>query len=143
MLKGLDCSSVVQGSNVCCSVCCSNMVPYPALDVLKPGAKPYRKRVIALREVTDSVKLQLEEELKTEREAILAEKPHLRSLGVQYVCSDAVIKQLCNIASSVTCVNDLRTVTLLRPELQSLFFNVIVKHISNAPPARKRRRQNV
>ena len=141
LLKGLDCSSVVRGNDVCCSVCCS-MIPYPKLDILKPRAKSYRKRVTVLREVSDSAKLSLEAELKCERERLLAEKPQLRSLGVQYVCSDSVIKQLCNVINSVTCVGDLSTILLLRPDLHARFFNIMLRFICNAPPVRKRRRQN-
>ena len=84
-LEGLDCSSLVssliRGKDVCCSVCCS-MIPYPKLDILKPRTKLYRKRVTVLREVSDSAKLSLEEELKYERERLLAEKLNLSSLGV-------------------------------------------------------------
>lgn len=90
LLNGLDCCCLVRGNDVCCSVCCP-IVPYSKLDILKPHAKSYKKRAIVLREISNSAKLSLEEELKRERAMLLAEKPHLSSLGVQYVRSDAVI----------------------------------------------------
>ena len=137
LLKGLDCCSLVRENDVCCSVCCPT-VP-SKLDILKPCSKSYKKRAIVLGEISDSAKLSLEKELKSEREMVLSEKPHLSFLGVQYVCSDVVIKQLCSLINSMTCVDDLRTIPLLRPDLHSRFYNIMLRYICNAPPVQKKR----
>lgn len=141
MLRGLESSSVLCESDVCCSVCCSGKVPYPKLDVLKPRVRKYQKRPIAIRELSESLMKQLDIALKQEREAVMVEKPCYQMLGVQYICCDAVIEELCSRAHYVTCVDDLNSVTLLRAELRSRFCNVILKVVSNAPPAKKCRKR--
>lgn len=79
--------------------------------------------------------------MKREREAVIVEKPHYRVLGAQYVCCDAVIRELCSRANYVTCVDDLDSVALLRAELKTRFCNVVLKTVANAPPAKRRRRR--
>ena len=99
-----------------------SMLPYSAfLDILKPHAKSYKKRAIVLREISDSAKLSLEKELKCEHEMVLAEKTHISSLGVQYVCSDAVIKQLCSLINLVPSFPDLLGYVVLCNHLNSYY----------------------
>ena len=137
LLKGLESSRVVQDSSVCCSVCIGK-VPYHKLDILKSEARQYRKRPIAVRDISVDLKKQLEIDLKLERSSIISEQPHACIFGEQYVCCDAVIEEICCRASYITCVDDM---TLLRPELRHRFYSVVVKNVVNAPPAKKRRQR--
>lgn len=86
---------------MCGSVCCLGKVPYPKLDVLKPRVRKYQKRPIAIRELSESLMKQLDIALKQEREAVMVEKPCYQMLGVQYICCDTVIEELCSRAHYV------------------------------------------
>ena len=101
MLRGLE-SSIFCESDVCCSVCSFGKVPYPKLDVLKPRVRKYQKQPIAIRELSKSLMKQFDIELKREREAVMVEKPCYQVLGVQYICCDVVIEELCSRAHYVT-----------------------------------------
>ena len=79
----------------------------------------------------------LEIELKKERDLLMAESPHMRLLGPQYMCCDSVISGLCKKAGSVTCVDDLKSIALLRTELTLRFYNVLFRAVSSAPPAKR------
>ena len=141
LLKGLESSCVVRQNTACCSVCCGGKVPYPKLDLLTPGPRQYRKSSPAVREISVDLKKKLELELKEERNSVMAERPHMRLLGPQYMCCDAVIRDICSRASSITCVDDLNSITLLRTELRPRFYDVVCRTVGSAPPAKKRRKK--
>lgn len=141
LLRGLESSRVVRDSTTCCSVCSQGKVPYTRLDILKVGARQYRKKPTVVREISVKLKEKLELELKRERDCIIAEQPQSQILGAQYMCCDAVIHEICCRANSITCVEDLSNIPLLREELRSRFYDVVIGAVGNAPPAKKQRRK--
>ena len=100
-------------------------VPYPKLDVLKPGIRQYHKKPTAVREISEALTKQLQVELEEDRNKILAEKPCYRILGPQCICSDFVIQEICRRAEYVTTVDHLN-IHFLRPELISRFYSVVM-----------------
>ena len=60
-------------------------MPYQKLDLLTPGPRQYRKSPPAVREISVDLKKKLELELKEEHNSVMAERPHMRLLGPQYV----------------------------------------------------------
>ena len=136
LLKGIESSCVVRQNNAYCSVCCGGKIPYRKHDLVKQAPRQYLKRPLAVREVSaDLQKI----ELKKERDLLMAESPHMRLLGPQYMYCDSVISDVCTKASSVTCVDDLKSIALLRTELTLRFYNVLFRVVSSAPPARRQR----
>ena len=116
-------------------------MPYTRLDIVKPGRRQYRRRPPAVRAISQSLYKQLESDLKLERDVIMTERPNMRILGAQYLCSDAVIKTICDRADTITCVDDLSSIPLLRTELRSRFCDIVIKTVGSAPSAKKRRRK--
>ena len=70
-------------------------MPYSRLDIVKPGQRQYR--------IFDSLPKQLESDLKLECDLIMTERPNMCVLGVQYLCSDAIFRALCDRADSIMC----------------------------------------
>ena len=87
-----------------------------------------------------NLKEKLELDLKRERDSVVAERQS-QILGAQYLCCDAVIHEICHTANSITCVEDLNIVPLLREELRCCLYDVIISDVGNAPPAKKQRRK--
>lgn len=140
MLKGLESSGVVRHSSTCCQVCSCGIIPYGRLDILKPGTRQYRKKPRTVRCISDDVMKELEAKLHHERKQFLDENSCYRIFGPQCICCDSVIKELCSKAKFITDVEDLSSVKLLRPELRSRFFDVIMNTVGNEPPAKRQRR---
>ena len=63
----------------------------------------------------------LEHRLKAIRETALREHPAFRMLGVNFVCPDSTIKQLCEEAKYAKDFKDFTV--LVRMELRDKFFN--------------------
>ena len=141
LLSGLESTCVLRENTACCSVCCAGKVPYQKLDILKPAKKQCRKRPKPLREISEELRAALELELRRERDLVMAEKPHSDILGAQYLCCDAVIKDICGRADYIACVDDVMCIPLLRPELRLRFYNVVMRTVGSAPPANKQRRR--
>ena len=114
-------------------------MPYSRLDILSQGRRQYRKKPTAVRVVSSELQNKLEDSLKLERSAILSEHPHMQILGLQYVCCDAVIQEICRRAAYVTTVDDLNSIPLLRTELRTRLYNVVTDVVGSAPPAKKLR----
>ena len=81
----------------------------------------------------------LELELRRERDLVMAEKPHSDILGAQYLCCNAVIKDICSRADYIPCVDDVVCISLLRPEIRLPCYNVVMRTVGSAPPANKQR----
>ena len=137
LLRCLGSSSVVSHNTACCSVCCTNVVPYARLDVLKPGTRQYHKRPTALREMPEALTNNFVA-LQQERDQ-MAEKPSYHILGPQYICSDSVI-EVCSRAKYITSVDHL-DITFLRPELRFRFHSAVMNTVADAPPSKRQRRK--
>ena len=115
-------------------LCCSSIVllrnasgTYYLIISEEPHAhifsEQYRKRPIAVRDISVDLKKQMEIDLKLERSSVISEQPHARIFSEQYVCCDAVIEDICCRASYISCVDDMSSITLLRPELRHRFYS--------------------
>lgn len=127
----------------CCSNCCGGKVPYPKLDLVTQGRRCYRRRHPKVLVISSELRKWLELRLKEERTIVMADMPHMKVLGPQYICCDATIEEICSRADSIISVRDLDNVSLLRPELKSHFYNVISDILGGAPPAKKQRRRRM
>ena len=63
----------------------------------------------------------------------MEETPVYQILGASFVCSDGVIKELCEISKFVCSPKDVK-VFGLRPELRDRFCNVVINTVVDAPP---------
>ena len=138
MVKGLESSGAVTYSSTCCQVCSCGIIPYGRLDILKPGIRQCRRKPPPVRCISDDMMKELEAKLHQERSQFLNEKPCYHIFGPQCICCDSVIKDLCSKAKYIADIEDLSSVKLLRPELQSRFFDVIMSTVGNEPPAKRR-----
>ena len=114
-------------------------MPYPRLDILAQGPRRYKKKPHVVRLVSSEQKKHLEARLKLECSAAMNEYPHMRILGLQYICPDAVIQEICRRAIYTMTVDDLNGIPLLRTELKSRFCNIVMNVVGSAPPAKRRR----
>ena len=68
----------------------------------------------------------------------MAENPHSDILGAQYLCCDAVIKDICSRADYIPCVDDVVCISLLRPEIRLPCYNVVMRTVGSAPANKQR-----
>ena len=94
-----------------------------------------------MRDVEEDLSKELRSRLVEERDAILNENPMYRMIGVNFLCPDSVLDQLCERASHITSVDHL-DIFCLRSDFRDRFYKVVVDCVSCAPPpAPKRRRK--
>lgn len=76
--------------------------------------------------------------LKERSDFMLSECPEMGILDPESVCSDAIIEDICNNSQSIGSIEDINYF-LLRPELQSRFFTVLMCIVKDAPKPKRRR----
>ena len=70
---------------------------------------------------------------------MLAEKPAYQMIGVNFICSDALICEICEGAKFISTLEDM-DIYCLRPELKERFFNIIMDVVSELPRPKRSRR---
>ena len=127
-------------ATTCCSVCSGGEIPYKHLDILAIGkSKPSKRKGPKIREIDDCMKSTIRSALiKEQSDFMLSECPEMGILGPESVCSDAIIDDICNNSRSIASVEDINYF-LLRPELQSCFFIVLMCVVKDAPKPKQRR----
>ena len=70
----------------------------------------------------------------------MAFMPHMRVLGPEYICCDAVHEEICSRANCITSVHDLDNISLLRAELRAHFYDIVMDTVGSAPLAKRQRR---
>lgn len=121
------------GNPLCCMVC--NPTQFAdgtggRLDVLQIGKTVRKKKRRAVWTVTAAQVATVKLKLEIERAKYIAKYPSLGILGVQMVCSDSIIKTICDSAKFISVVEDM-DLFCLRQELKDCFFNVIVSVFNN------------
>ena len=111
----------------CCMVCNPTMFGDGSrLAVVELGGVPSRRRRrVAVRKVTGLQMEVLESSLKAERANYISEHPNLAILGVQLVCPNSTIKNICSGAKFISILSDMDSFCIRR-ELKQRFFNVIM-----------------
>ena len=140
LVHGIGSSESLQQSEACCDVCISQC-PYVRLDILK-APKQKRKRKYEVHDVAPSHIDELKSRLVQERENILLEHPNYRMIGVDFVCPDAIISEVCKQSKYISSVEDMK-IYRLRPEFRDRLLNVIMNVLSSIPPPKKKSRRRV
>ena len=138
LLRGIGSSEELCQNEMCFDVCVP-VVPYPNLDILKPGKTQRHKRRTVVHEIGEVISERLKTRLLEEREKIMDENPSYRMVGHNFVCPDAVIAELCKQAKYITSVDDLN-IFCLRPQLRSRFLKVVMDAVGDAPPPKRKSR---
>lgn len=117
----------VERNSQCCMVCNPEILGENSrLGIVEFRTMLRRKkRRVAVRTVSELLLQVLESSLKAERANYIAKHPNLAILGVQLVCPDSVIKNICSGVKFISVVRDL-DYFCLRQELKQLFFNIIM-----------------
>ena len=139
LLQGLGCSEQVPKTATCCDGC-GVEVPYPRLDSLKTASGSKRKRRRKAHHVDKDATNRLKNRLKEGRLCVLAEKPAYQMIGADFICSEALICEICEGAEFISTIEDM-DIYCLRPELKERFFNIIMDVVSELPPPKKSRRR--
>ena len=139
MLRSIGSKEVIDRStSVPCDVCDS--VPASlSFESARRTSERQTKRT-AVRDVDDELKADLKEKLFKERELYIQKHPCYKMVGADFVCSSVVIDDICADARFINSVDSISTYYDIHPEMQSIFFTVIMDALSNAPPKRKRRK---
>ena len=118
----------------CCDVCSPDLWFDEQFDVFQSSTVSKRKRRRAVRKVGDDLK----QKLIAVREEVYKERPSFSIVGIQFLCSDSTINNLCKEAKYIESIED--TVLLrVRSELREKFFNIIVDTSSCIHTSRRRR----
>lgn len=100
------------------------------LSLLSGGIQRKRKRkAVCKADEAVPVQKKIEQRLKLERDFFLTRHPSFRMLGSSYACPDSVITHICNDARFIKSEDDI-TIFGIRPELKSIFVNVILEEFS-------------
>lgn len=75
---------------------------------------------MAVRRVTEHITETVQLELKAERAKYITEHPSLAILGVQFVCPDSVINNICSSLKFISVLSDMDSFCL-RQELKEIF----------------------
>lgn len=125
MVKSLGGS--VQPNPQCCMVCNPAIFTEDSrlgiVDAKLTVAR--KKRRVAVRRVSDLQLQVLESSLKAERSNFISEHPNLSILGVQMVCPDEMIKNICAGVKFISNISDMDNFCI-RQELKQRFYTVIM-----------------
>lgn len=90
------------------------------LNILELGKVVRRKKRVAARMVNSELLDKLKAELCLERTKYLQENPCFNMVGIEFVCPDATLDELCSQAAYIETVNDI-SLFGVRPELRIRF----------------------
>lgn len=142
LLQAFGCSDVlVTDPQICCDHCSPKGVPYKELDILKKGKRKRQQKAPVLREISEECSKKLKAKLLEERDNIVSESVGFQMLGHDVVCHPKTIAVLCSKAPRISTLEDIDTVSGLRPQLRKRIFNVMMNVLSDAPPPSKRHRK--
>ena len=116
----MGCSEQVPKGASCCDGCRVD-VPYHRLDILKPASVNKRKRRRKAHHIDKAATDRLKNSSKEERVHVLAEKPAYQMIGVNFICSNPLICEICEGDKFISTVEDM-AIYCLRPELKEHFF---------------------
>ena len=139
LLQGLGCSEQVPKGATCCDGC-GVEIPYPRLDIFQAASGSKRKRRRKAHCIDKDATDRLKNRLKEGRMSVLAEKPAYQMIGANFICSDALICDICDGAEYISTIEDMN-VFCLRPELKERFCDVIMDVVSELPQPKKSRRR--
>lgn len=114
------------------------------LDILQPGEQTRKKRRHIVHTISKIKMKILRDKLIEERKKILAERPGFGFLGLDSICPDVTIDELCKQSRYISSVNDMQLFGI-KPEFKSRFFDIVktVVEPENPPqlsrPKRRRR----
>lgn len=95
-----------------------------------------------MREIEEDLKKELRAKMIEERDRLLIENPMYRMIGVNFLCPDSVLEQLCERASYISSTDHV-DIFCLRPQFRDRFYKVVVDCVSCAPPPARRHRRKL
>ena len=123
----------------CCDVCTPSAISSnDRLNVLELGKQTRRPKRSAIRKVNEQLLKTLKERLYAERKAYIDENPCLSMLGVDFVCPDSTIDELCLQAEYLETASDI-SLYGIRTDIKDRFFNVISDVLYQYVPCKRRR----
>ena len=126
-------------SQRCCDVCTPDAITSnDHLNILELGKVVRRKKRVAARIVSDELLDNLKAELCLERTRYLQENPCFNMVGVNFVCPDVTLDELCSQAAYIETVSDI-SLFGIRPELRVRFFNIISSVLCKLVPRKRQR----
>ena len=135
-MRGLGSSeAITEGGGLCCDVCSSSLKlkPPSVVDLLQP-MKMTRKRTVNSRKLSDDLIKDLRERLLVERQVIVSEEPGYKMLGVDLVCPVSIIEEICDRATELKSIENLKSMHGVRPEFYSRFLRVVTDVSYQLPP---------
>ena len=94
----------------------------------------------AVKQVDDTLKKNLKENLLYERIRIMEENPPFKMLGVGFVCFDFAINQLCRDEKFCQGESDINLFGI-GPEYRKTLGNIVLNTLRDASPAKQSRKQ--
>ena len=123
----------------CCDICTpSAIASNDRLNVLELGKQTRRPKRSAIRVVNEQLLKTLKECLYAERKAYIDENPHLSMLGIDFVCPDSTIDELCSQAEYLETASDI-SLYGIRSDIKDRFFNVVSDALCQYVPCKRRR----
>ena len=80
----------------------------------------------------------LKDKLVEEREKILAERPGFSFLGLDSICPNLTIDELCKQSRYILSITDMQLFGI-KPEFKNRFFNIIKTAVDSAPASCSKR----
>lgn len=119
----------------CCDVC--SCIPESLSLHHSKAVKEHLKRRTAKRYIDNEVEKQINEKLLQERDAYLLEHPNYMMIGIDFICSNATINDICKNSRFITSEDNLSTTYNIHPQLRKKFFLSIKDILHKSPPPRK------
>ena len=144
LLNGVGDDHVSSGGTGCCDTCLKNsgseVASFCEVPFVEGHPKETKSRRTALKQVDDTLKKTLKENLLYERSRVMEENPPFKMLGVGFVCSNCAINQLCRDAKFYQGESDINLFGI-RPEYRKRLGNIVLNTLRDAPPAKRSRKQ--
>lgn len=101
---------------------------------MQPGEQPNKKRRQVVHTLSKSKMKILQDKLIEEREKILTERPGFGFLGLDSICPDVTIDELCKQSRYISSVNDMQLFGI-KPEFKNRFFNIVKSVVEPENPS--------
>ena len=127
--------AVLENGQMCCDIC--NPIPDSLSLHPKLLSLTRQKRRYTQRQVDEDLEKAIRQKLLQERDNYIQKHSHYLMIGIDFVCPNIVINDICKNSRFITSEENLTTTYDLRPEIKKLFYAAI-KHILLNAPTQKR-----
>ena len=122
----------------CCDICSS--IPASLSILPKRCRDVQQKRRTAQRHIDDDLEKQLKDRLLEERDAFMQDHPNYLMIGCDFICSTAMIDDICKNARFITSKESLSTTYDILPDMKDKLYKSIEELLVNAPKPLKKRK---